>query len=202
MARRKFSMFSIMAVAGAFLAAETCLANQQPPRKGGRAGAMMKLISAIDSDGDGTISAAEIAAASANLKALDQDGDGAVTADELRPDGGAAQGPNQRAGRRNRPGPNGQQGPPQQGRGLQRLQAMDTNGDGKLSADEVPERMQRMIDRFDENADGDLDQSELETMRERFEQRRGDRAGRGGKGPGGKGPGGKPQRQRPVEDDI
>lgn len=40
--------------------------------------------SVIDTDKDGTLSAEELAKASANLKSLDKDGDGAISTDEIR----------------------------------------------------------------------------------------------------------------------
>ena len=57
----------------------------------------------------------------------------------------------------------------------------DKNGDGKLSKDELPERMQVLMDRADANKDGFLDRSEL--MRYAQQQ-----SMRGPGGPGG-GPG-------------
>ncbi len=45
------------------------------------------VIAALDTDHDGTISAAELAAAPDSLKALDKDGDGALSPEELRPPG-------------------------------------------------------------------------------------------------------------------
>ncbi len=43
------------------------------------------LMAALDADGDGTVSAAEIASAPQSLRALDTDGDGRLTQEELRP---------------------------------------------------------------------------------------------------------------------
>jgi Ca2+-binding EF-hand superfamily protein len=60
---------------------------------------------AIDANGDGTISAAEISAASEALAKLDENGDGQLTDDELRPNFGDLPG---RAGNRaERPGNRG-----------------------------------------------------------------------------------------------
>jgi collagen type III alpha len=39
----------------------------------------------------------------------------------------------------------------------------DTDGDGKLSRDEIPERVERLFDRADKNEDGFVDRSELMT---------------------------------------
>jgi hypothetical protein len=43
------------------------------------------IFTALDADGDGVISASEIATAPASLKKLDQDGDGRLSPDEYRP---------------------------------------------------------------------------------------------------------------------
>ena len=43
------------------------------------------LMAALDADGDGTVSAAEIASAPQSLRALDTDGDGRLAQEELRP---------------------------------------------------------------------------------------------------------------------
>jgi hypothetical protein len=65
------------------------------------------LMIALDRDGDGTLSAREIADAPKALKALDKDGDGTLTRGELRPPGPPGMGP---GGRGPRPGMRG--GPP------------------------------------------------------------------------------------------
>lgn len=86
------------------------------------------LLRALDADGDGVISAEEIANAPAALKKLDKNGDGKLTPDELvpprrRPDGQGGQGGPDGGGRRDGPrggqrggGPNGppagRDGPP------------------------------------------------------------------------------------------
>ena len=59
----------------------------------------------------------------------------------------------------------------------------DSDGDGKVSKDEAPERMQGFFDRLDGNGDGFIDQEEVDAMRSRF-------GGGGRGGPGGGGPGG------------
>jgi hypothetical protein len=45
------------------------------------------LIKALDADGDGTLSATEIADAPESLKSLDKDGDGELSSGEIRPQG-------------------------------------------------------------------------------------------------------------------
>ena len=48
-----------------------------------------------------------------------------------------------------------------------RTDPRDSDGDGRVSKEEAPERMQRFFDRIDSNGDGMLDQDELEEMRSR-----------------------------------
>jgi hypothetical protein len=67
----------------------------------------------------------------------------------------------------------------------------DTDGDGKLSREELPERMQENFDEIDTNGDGFADEAEFAARRAAFQRRRG-QGGRGGNG------GDRPQRpQRP-----
>jgi Ca2+-binding EF-hand superfamily protein len=97
---------------------------------------------ALDTNGDGTLSVEEIAAASAGLITLDKDHDGQLTSLEYLPNQGdpAANKPDET---------------------VQRLMALDRNGDGVLSKDEVPERMQGLFDRTDVNHDGKLTPDEI-----------------------------------------
>ena len=46
---------------------------------------------------------------------------------------------------------------------VQQIRELDTNGDGRLSRDEIPERMRRMLLRADRNRDGELDRDEIAT---------------------------------------
>ena len=48
-----------------------------------------------------------------------------------------------------------------------RLLDRDANGDGRISRDEVPERMERIFGRLDANGDGFIDEDELEGMASR-----------------------------------
>ena len=58
----------------------------------------------------------------------------------------------------------------------------DENKDGKVTKEEVPERMRSFFDRLDPNNDGSIDQSEIDGMRSQFgggrERRGSDRGGR------------------------
>ena len=60
----------------------------------------------------------------------------------------------------------------------------DKDKDGKLSKDELPERMRGMISSVDENKDGFVDKDEMKKMAERFAQRGGGGGRRGGPGGG------------------
>jgi hypothetical protein len=122
------------------------------------------MFTAIDVDGDGVITKAELRKAVAALKKLDTDNDGAITLAEVSP-----------------ASPWGDPAAFVE----RMLTENDKNGDGKLTVDEVPERMQRMLQDADTNADNAIDREELtaamENMRNRF---------RGGPGRGGPSRGG------------
>ena len=169
----KEQYFRFMAVAGVV----------QPPagRRGdgrpgeGRPGMFRPpVVAALDADGDGELSAAEIEGASKALAKLDKNSDGKLSREELGPPG--PMGP---LGDR-RPG----DAPPGRGRfGEQfqaRLKEADKNGDGKLSKEEIekadlPPFLTENFARMDRNSDGLLDQEELRMPGER---------GRGGQRPG------------------
>lgn len=173
-----------------------------PGREGGRPGDRgfrpppNPLMTALDADGDYTISAEEIRNAARSLAKLDKNNDGKLDLDELRPDfGGRRPGgfdgpPPRREGEGGRPGGGGRPGeggrrgergrPVSSDQFLDRVMSFDENKDGKLSRKEIPERMQRMLDRGDANEDGSLDRDELKKM---FEQFQGGRGGQGGRPP-------------------
>ncbi len=105
---------SAAAVVAVLVCAGSALA-QAPDEEPGGWGQAPQLLNALDTDGDGEISAAEIASASESLTALDADGDGSVGVDELMPRqsrsmgrrafvGGVAAGRGFSAGRRFGPG--------------------------------------------------------------------------------------------------
>ena len=80
---------------------------------------------------------------------------------------------------------------------LQRLMSRDADGDGKVTKEEMPERMRGMLERIDTNGDGAVDKEEAEKMAERF--RGGDRPAGGDRGA--REGGDRPRRpQRPAQD--
>ena len=54
-----------------------------------------------------------------------------------------------------------------------RLREFDADRDGRITRDELPDRMKRMVDRLDTNGDGVIDTAELKAMTERMRQRPG-----------------------------
>ena len=65
--------------------------------------------------------------------------------------------------------------------------ALDEDGDGKVTKEELPERMQRVLQRGDANGDGAIDREEAEKLVGQLERTRRDRPGPGPGGPGGPG---------------
>lgn len=102
------------------------------------------LVTALDTDHDGAISAAEMAAAPKTLLSLDKNGDGSIALEEVKV-------------RR----PEGEQDGAVSPDLIILLFSFDENKDGKLSKAEVPERMQGIFARADSDHDGFLTRDEL-----------------------------------------
>lgn len=118
------------------------------------------VLQALDTDHDGTLSAAEIANAIAVLKTLDKNGDGQLDSLEYLPSQA-----------------NPADADPE---GLvKRLMVFDRNNDGVLTADEIPERLKPLMDKADTNHDGKLTADELRAYAKAQSQPRG-RSVRGG----------------------
>lgn len=101
------------------------------------------VMAAIDTDHDGVLSAAEIAAAAESLRHLDYNEDGKLSAEECTD--------------------NSEHGPTP-GEMIKTLMAYDHNGDGKLQREELPERMRGLFDRGDTNHDGLLTVDEIRAL--------------------------------------
>jgi Ca2+-binding EF-hand superfamily protein len=153
-------------------------------------GPQSRIAAALDANHDGTISTAEIRAASSALLGLDVNKDGRLLADELRPAFGPDGRNDGRAGFGGRRG----RGEEAEGRGAaaasgddlaDTLMAFDRDGDGKLVRAEVPERFQGLFDRADGNKDGALSRDELTQSANASAQQDPGRGGRGGRGRGG-----------------
>ncbi len=163
----------------------------RPGGEGGPGGPpVLRVMTALDANGDGEISADEINNATAALKKLDRNKDGRLDLEELGPAfGGPGQGrPGEGGGRGGfggppRGGPPGGGDPAAMVQGM--LDRMDKNKDGKLSGDEIEGRMRENLERIDTNGDKSVDKAELTEMAKRFQGGGGQGGGRGGRGGGG-----------------
>lgn len=124
----------------------------------------------LDANSDGVLDAGEIAAAAEVLARLDRDADGQITSGEVRPvmpQRPGAGGPD--SARRGPGGPERERGGPGAGPlssladdTVKTLMRFDANADGRLSRAELPERMQRIFDRADDDKDGYLMPAEIQ----------------------------------------
>ena len=130
-------------------------------RFGGRGpGAMIEGIMTWDANDDGVITRDEFPGRMRDrFDSVDANGDGMLEREALErmpPPGGPLGGRGGRGGRGGDP--------------ARRLRQFDADGDGRISRDELPEPMSRMMDRFDTNGDDVIDIAELEAMRQRMRQ--------------------------------
>lgn len=131
------------------------------------------ILNAIDTNQDGVLSAAEIAASPAELKKLDKNGDGKLSRDEagIRMDQlpGRAR-PGNGKGREGGPPPEVPAPPPSADDMTGSLMMFDANHNGQLEKSEVPARMQGMFERADTNKDGILTKEEISALAESSRQ--------------------------------
>ena len=131
-------------------------------RGGGRGGPdflrRLPVMMALDTNGDGVLSAEEINNAAVALRKLDKNNDGQLTEEELRP--------NFPPGGPGGPGGPGAPSGPSPDEMVKQLLEFDKNGDGQLSKAELPERMQGLFARGDANKDGVLSKDELRKIAE------------------------------------
>lgn len=134
-------------------------AGQSGPGAAGRGhghGNPGPLFTALDQDRDGQLSLAELRSAAAVMKSLDKDGDGLLSLAECAPAGGGGHGHGHGGGA---PDPQVEAAAT-----VKTLMEFDRNGDGSLTKDELPERMQHVIARADSNDDEIATQEELTAM--------------------------------------
>ncbi len=117
---------------------------------GAGTGAPNALFAALDTDGDGVISKAELKKAILSLKKLDANNDGNITLAECGGDAAAAGGVGAVANDATQ--------------WLDRIMAKDKNGDGRLTPDELNENERQMLQGADLNGDGAIDRQELAAM--------------------------------------
>lgn len=147
--------------------------GQQGGPREGRAPMMLEMFQELDADGDGVVTAEELSAAGpgAAFAEADANGDGVLEGDELT----AFRAAQERLREERR-----------QQRMVERL---DSDGDGKLSLEEIEagnkRGPQQMFDRLDADGNGEVSLEELaaaqERMLQRMQERRSEMGERGGR---------------------
>ena len=121
----------------------------------------------MDTNGDGVVTAEELAAVGeARFAEMDADGDGVLSVEEITAMITA-------------------EASARAAKGVERmLERLDENGDGVISQDEMPERdHSRVVDHLDEDDDGAISEEEFETAKE-MRKGKGGKRGKGGDGKG------------------
>lgn len=116
------------------------------------------LMMALDTDEDGKLSTSEIENASKTLMKLDKDGDGILSAEELRPD--PSKMPGAIAGGPGMAGPGA--GPLGGALAGRMFEQRDANNDGKLTGDEIPDRIRERLSVIDRDGDGAISKAEMD----------------------------------------
>ena len=142
---------------------------------GDRAANFAQMLERMDRNGDDSISKDEMPKRmQARFESMDKNGDGVL--DEAEQSVMLERIRKMRGRQKQGQGPKGQQaaGPEGRRRGAnfpQLLEKMDKNADGKLTKDELPERMQRRFESMDTNGNGVFDKDEQAVVIERMQQR-------------------------------
>jgi Ca2+-binding EF-hand superfamily protein len=158
------------------LAAVASAQSDQPPVSYIR---ISPILNAIDTNQDGILSAAEIAASATQLRKLDKNGDGKLTRDEAgirmdqlpgRGGRGDGRGRGEGRGRDGAAEPEIPAPPPSADDMTTSLMMFDANHDGQLEKSEVPQRLQGLFERGDTNHDGILTKEEIVVLAEASRQ--------------------------------
>jgi Ca2+-binding EF-hand superfamily protein len=155
MSAQKKSAVAALALLGAVLASGA-MADMGPDGGPGRGAMLLEMFDGLDTDGDGKLSQAELAAhREAMFAAADANGDGLLNQDEIAAHQSAmmAERMGQRAGRM--------------------LERHDVNADGNLSLEEMGKNPAEMgFARLDADADGLISKEELQAGAKRFGEMR------------------------------
>ena len=114
------------------------------------------IIQQLDTNRDHILSFDELTLATENLMALDRDGNGQLTADEFHPRRDKLSRElvsQERVGHSD-----------SINQYVDRLLGYDSNKDGKIGKSELPERMHRSFDQWDQNKDGAYDRQEMKSI--------------------------------------
>lgn len=161
-ARTKLGMMTLRAAPALLisLAAAACASSSPPPPAagGGAGGRGLEMLLSADTDSDGVITRAEfVSARQARFSQMDRNGDGYLSRDD------AAGGGQMRRGRLLRRGGGGG------GERLrQAMDAVDRDGDGRVSRAEFVDGPAALFDRADTDRNDRLDPREIEELRARM----------------------------------